>query len=172
MTNPYAPPSANVYDVADTSGSLVPADRGTRLGAAILDGLVIAVLVYLPFFAGFGFMAATSGASSSDDLPVPLLIGGLFACVGFIVWAYFTIRYVTANGQSIAKKWLNIKVVRSDGSPATLGRIFWIRNVANSLIGVVPILGYVYGIVDLLFIFSESRQCLHDKIADTIVVNA
>ena len=34
----------------------------------------------------------------------------------------------------------------------------------------VPLLGILYTIVDALFIFAESRQCLHDKIADTIVV--
>jgi uncharacterized RDD family membrane protein YckC len=63
---------------------------------------------------------------------------------------------------------LGIKVVRTDGSPASVGRIFWLRNVVNGLIGIVPL----YGLVDVLFIFSESRQCLHDKIADTAVVKA
>jgi uncharacterized RDD family membrane protein YckC len=38
----------------------------------------------------------------------------------------------------------------------------------NSLIGIIPL----YTIIDLLFIFGEQRQCLHDKIADTIVVKA
>jgi len=84
------------------------------------------------------------------------------------VWAYFTVIYVKANGQTIAKRWLKIKVVRADGSRASLGRIFWLRNVVNALLGIIPL----YGIIDSLFIFSESRQCLHDKIADTIVVNA
>jgi uncharacterized RDD family membrane protein YckC len=70
------------------------------------------------------------------------------------------------NGQSIAKKLLKIKVVRSDGSRASLGRIFWLRNVVNGLLSIIP----AYGIVDVLFIFGESRQCLHDKIADTIVI--
>jgi uncharacterized RDD family membrane protein YckC len=172
MTNPYAPPSANVYDVSDQTATLVPADRGARLGAAILDGIVIAVLVYLPFLAGFGLTVATTGMGPSSDIPMPLIVGGLLGCVGLVVWAFFTIKYVNENGQSIAKRWLNIKVVRSDGSPASLGRIFWVRNVANSLIGAIPFLGTVYGIVDLLFIFSDSRQCLHDKLADTIVVNA
>ena len=72
------------------------------------------------------------------------------------------------NSQSIAKKLLRIKVVRSDGSPVSLGRYFWLRNVVNMMIGIVPL----YGFVDALFIFGEARQCLHDKIADTIVVNA
>ena len=76
--------------------------------------------------------------------------------------------YVSANRQTIAKKWLSIKVVRADGSRATLGRIFLLRNFLNIALSLIPL----YGIIDSLFIFSESRQCLHDKIADTIVVNA
>ena len=36
------------------------------------------------------------------------------------------------------------------------------------LIGIVPL----YGLVDILFIFADERQCLHDKLADTIVVEA
>jgi len=38
----------------------------------------------------------------------------------------------------------------------------------NSLISIVPL----YGLVDALFIFGESRQCLHDRLADTFVINA
>jgi uncharacterized RDD family membrane protein YckC len=80
----------------------------------------------------------------------------------------FTVKYVSENGQSIAKRMLGIKVVRADGSAITLGRIFWMRNILNTLISFIPL----YGLVDALFIFGESRQCLHDKLADTIVVRA
>jgi uncharacterized RDD family membrane protein YckC len=79
---------------------------------------------------------------------------------------------VAANGQTIAKKLLGIKVVRSDGTRATVGRIFWLRNVVNTLISMIPLIGGLYALVDALFIFTERKQCLHDKIADTIVVNA
>jgi uncharacterized RDD family membrane protein YckC len=95
-------------------------------------------------------------------------IAGLVAFVGFIVWIWFTILYVARNGQTIAKKWLGIKVVRSDGSKASLGRIFWLRNVVNALLGIIPF----YSLIDPLVIFGDARQCVHDKIADTIVVVA
>ena len=76
------------------------------------------------------------------------------------------------NGQTIGKKLLSIKVVRSDGSRASLARIFWLRNIVNAIPGAIPLLGNLYVLADHLFIFGEKRQCLHDKIADTIVVRA
>jgi|SRR5689334_15555594 len=169
MTNPYAPPSAAVSDVADPAAGPTPAGRGVRLAAVIVDGIVVMVAVYLPLIVGFaasGLASAQSGPPAG--LPLEIAVGSGVALLGFVLWAAFTIMYVSANGQTIAKKWLNIKVVRADGSRATLGRIFLLRNFLNIALSLIPL----YGIIDSLFIFSESRQCLHDKIADTIVVNA
>jgi uncharacterized RDD family membrane protein YckC len=161
--NPYAPPRAKVSDVADSSDELEPAGRGIRLGAALLDGLIAVGLVYVPLIMGGLFSGWGTGVP-----PHISPIAGLLAFAGAVVWIWFTILYVARNGQTIAKKWLGIKVVRSDGSKASLGRIFWLRNVVNGLLGIIPL----YGLIDALVIFSDSRQCIHDKIADTIVVVA
>jgi uncharacterized RDD family membrane protein YckC len=160
--NPYAPPRAKVSDVSDASDELELAGRGVRLGAYLLDAVVATALVYLPLILGGGLSALES------DTPHISPIAGLLALAGFVVWIWFTILYVSRNGQTIAKKWLGIKVVRSDGSKASLGRIFWLRNVVNALLGVIPL----YGLIDILLIFSDNRQCIHDKLADTIVVVA
>jgi len=166
MTNPYAPPQAAVLDVADSQTTAILADRGTRLGAAILDGLIFFGMVYLPLFiTGLGAGLAGENRNAAGSA---LAIGLGLTCIGLGVWSWLTIRYVLRNGQSIGKKITGIKVTRTDGSPAALGRIFWLRNVVNGLISIIPL----YGLIDALFIFAESRQCLHDKIADTIVINA
>jgi len=162
MTNPYAPPQAIVEDIVDPVDEFVLADRGTRLGAAILDGVIFAGLVYLPLMLTLGLNSA-AGQNGSETL---VLVGSALAMIGFVVWLGLTIRYVLRNGQSIAKKITGIKVVRRDGSPVNLGRIFWMRNVANGILSFIPL----YGLIEILFIFSESRQCIHDKLADTIVV--
>lgn len=161
--NPYAPPRAKVSDVAEETEDLELAGRAVRLGAAILDGLVIAGLVAVPLM--IGILVSGSNANGTSRFPG---IAILLALIGFIVWAWFTILYVSRNGQTIAKRWLGIKVVRTDGTPASLGRIFWLRNFVNGLLGVIPF----YSWIDPLLIFSDSRQCIHDKIADTIVVVA
>jgi uncharacterized RDD family membrane protein YckC len=166
--NPYAPPRANVYDVNTASGE-VPADRGTRLVAVILDGLIFFAMVYLPLIIGGAVSGAMAGAiGGAMNVAALFGIGSLFALVGLGVWIWLTVKFVNANGQSIAKKMLGIKVVRTDGTAVSLGRLFWLRNFVNGLLGLIPL----YGLVDALLIFGEPRQCIHDKLADTIVIKA
>lgn len=163
MTNPYAPPQAVVQDVIDPAAGMVLADRGTRLGAALLDGLIM-LPIYVPFV-----ISLAVGEDADTGAGPALVAGGVVVMLaGFIAWAWFTVLYVKRNGQTIAKKLLGIKVVRSDGTPISLGRIFWLRNVVNTLLGIIPF----YGFIDMLFIFGEARRCLHDHIADTIVIKA
>jgi uncharacterized RDD family membrane protein YckC len=112
--------------------------------------------------------AGPQAARDNPGFNAIVVAGGVGAILGLTVWAWLTIKYVRANGQSIGKKLVRIKVIRSDGSPVSLGRLFWLRNVVNSLLSLIPL----YGLIDPLFIFGESRQCLHDKIADTVVMKA
>ena len=167
--NRYAPPRASVRDVADPYAAAEPADRVTRLAAAILDSIIVSAMVYLPLLVAVFIGGAAAGASGNSNAIGPtVLIGFALALAGFVAWCWLTIKYVIADGQSIAKKILSIKVVRSDGTPIGLGRIFWLRNVVNGVLAIIPL----YGLIDVLFIFSESRQCVHDKLADTMVVKA
>ena len=163
--NPYAPPRARVHDVAAPKAALVLAERSSRLGAAIVDSLIFAVMVYAPMMIGAAL--GTAGADSDNAAgPVLLLVG--LTLTGFVAWAWLTLRQMKATGQSLAKKRFNIKVVLSDGSPASLGTLIWKRNVLTWLLSVLPL----YGFIEVLFIFGEKRQCLHDRMADTIVVEA
>jgi uncharacterized RDD family membrane protein YckC len=163
MTNPYAPPTSNVYDVEPASLPFERAERQTRLGAAIIDTIIGGLVTYVPLF--------YAGAFSEDPAamdPVRALVGVSAMFIGVIAWGVVSYIFVRANGQSVGKKILGIKVVRSDGSRASVARIFWLRNIVNGLLSIIPI----YGIIDALFIFRSSEQCLHDNLADTIVIKA
>jgi uncharacterized RDD family membrane protein YckC len=114
-------------------------------------------------------VVAAAGAESGNDAAGGMFLGSLvLTLVGFVAWLWLTLKQMNETGQSLAKKYFNIKVVRSDGSPASLGNLIWKRNVLNWLISIIPL----YGFIEVLFIFGEDRQCLHDRIADTIVVEA
>ncbi len=168
-TNPYAPPQATVKDVADPDSLNEPAGRGTRLGAAILDGFIFAAAVYVPLGIGIGLNGRPLVLSPGHLNPAAFFGRGTFLpLLGLIAWSWVTIVFVIRNGQSIAKKLLGIKVVRKDGSPASFARIFLLRNCVNTILAFLPF----YGLVDILLIFGDARQCVHHKIADTIVIKA
>src|SRR5262245_16726285 len=164
MSNPYAPPAAVLEDIPVVTASPNLAERLTRFFSSLVDGIAFAVLVYVPLF--FGIFAGRG----SDDTAMG--IGALGAFLGFLVCLGLTIKFVYDNGQSIGKKLLGIKVVRVDGSRASAARIIFLRNGVVGLIGAIPYIGMIFSFVDALFIFSDDRRCLHDRIADTIVVQA
>lgn len=168
QANPYAPPKAEVRDTVADHGEAELAGRGERFGAAFLDGIIGGIAVAAPLLvaADFNAMAAGNFAGAFNALGLGL------AAIGALALIAVTVYLVKKNGQTIGKKIVGIKVVRSDFSPASLGRIFWLRNVVNGIPGVIPYIGNFYSLVDHLFIFNEQRQCVHDKIADTIVVKA
>jgi len=176
--NAYAPPRSTVADPASgvAEGQFQLADRGTRFGAAVVDGLLLfgtLAPAYVVVFRGM----MTSGKSVTGAVALLTALGhtGLWVTIGgiaFLAVAMTNAVLVHRHGQSIAKRWFGIKVVRKDGSRATLGRIFWLRNFVNGLCGYIPVVGAFYGLVDLLFIFRADRRCCHDFIADTIVVRA
>ena len=163
--NPYAPPRGAVRDMPAEDQEL--AGRLVRLLAAILDGIIASIMIYLPAFvvgAATGAFAQSGDQLGADALTLPIAVG----VIGAVAWAWITLLLVARHGQTMGKRLLEIRVVRSDGSQASLGRIFWLRNVVNALLGIIPL----YSVIDVLLIFGARRQCIHDLIADTIVVRA
>lgn len=173
-SNPYSPPSAQVRDIPPEGGTQL-ASRGVRLGATLLDGLIGGLLIYVPFGIAVGVAGPTSwiGSDGQFNAAAFLSSGALLALLpGTVIYAAIMIWLVARNGQTIGKKLLSIKVVRTSGAKAGLGRIFWLRNVVLAVVGVIPIVGGLVALLDILLIFRESRKCLHDQIADTIVIQA
>jgi len=171
-SNPYAAPAAVVEDMAgDDSADLEArkASRGKRLGAALIDGLVATLWLGL-FFGAFmmRYHARMHG------LPVPQN-SGLLVFLGFVVMlGVLVVNCVMLHrsGQTIGKRALDIAVVRSDGSPIALSRYIFMRMVPIILLSMIPLVGRYMNLVDAVVIFGKDRRCLHDYIADTIVVDA
>lgn len=165
--NPYAPPAA--YDVGSSANDpfdphgLVPAGRGTRLGAAMIDGL-ISMVVLLPIQYATGVF---------DNWPNVHLSGGarvLWGFAGFLAYAFIH-GWFLRDGQTIGKKLLNIQIVGVDtGKPISIAKLLLGRFLPTSILGNLPYVGPFYGLVDALFIFGEDRRCIHDRIAGTRVI--
>jgi uncharacterized RDD family membrane protein YckC len=72
---------------------------------------------------------------------------------------------------SLGKLVFSMRIVRADGSEAEVWRIVFLRWLPVTAIGAIPFLG-VLALVDVLFIFGSARRCVHDYIADTVVIDA
>jgi uncharacterized RDD family membrane protein YckC len=179
--NNYAPPQSVVADIASTDTPFEKATRLSRLGAVLLDFVIFSVPLIPLYWIIFSTMFhAGANARNFPALWVSAMVGaGVFLYVGGLVYLALlvvTIVLVNRNAQTIGKKLMGIKVARTDGSRASLARIFWLRNVVNQLVTMVlllvPFVGGFYPLVDTCMIFGEKRRCCHDYIADTIVIRA
>jgi uncharacterized RDD family membrane protein YckC len=162
QSNVYAPPEARVADVIP-EGELVLATRLSRFAAQFIDGII------------FGGIAIAGGLALGFSILKPdpqNALANQFTFFAFWVLSYLLVNgyFLYRDGQTLGKKAMSIRIVRADGSKAGFARILWMRLAPFWLLGQIPLFGPLLSLADPLFIFRESRKCLHDNIADTVVV--
>ena len=163
--NPYAAPVARVAQPIASTDGFSKSSRGARLGAVLLDSVPIFLVAIVAAIAVPGF-----ASGDGDNTAVMVFIG--IVVLAALAFAIYQLVLLHRYGQTFGKKLVGIKIVRSDGSRAGLGRIFALRYLVPGVIGAIPLLGPLFSLIDPLFIFGEEKRCLHDMIADTIVVDA
>ncbi|ROU06780.1 RDD family protein [Lysobacter enzymogenes] len=165
--NPYQSPQSPL--IAPSGGEQELADRGIRLVAAIIDGVILMVLLVPLMFIG-GYMEAVMQAAQTGQQPYGLQIAwGVGALLLFFAVQYLPL---SQNGQTWGKKVMKIKIVDQDGNKPDLVTLMGKRYLFQNGIGLIPCLGGLISLVDILMIFRQDRRCLHDQIAGTRVVVA
>jgi uncharacterized RDD family membrane protein YckC len=180
--SPYHPPSAPISDLRD--GEFELADRGTRLIAHIVDNIIYTVPMIILLIIGIDFGAIEqflnhSQSGNDSQLAEQLLRESVSGILGLLIGVVYLIILASnlvllyRGGQTIGKFLLSIKIVKTDGSRAGLTRIILLRVILFSFVTLIPFIGQlIYYLIDPLFIFQDSRRCLHDLVAGTIVVKA
>jgi uncharacterized RDD family membrane protein YckC len=163
--NRYAPPQTQVEDIPPMAADGVQlAGRGARLGAVLIDaGLFMAV---------FGVTAVVTPWNVFRE-PEPGQLAATLAANavgGLLLFLLFNGYLLARHGQTVGKRLLGLRIVRPGGERASFARLFGARFLVGWVAASIPGIGALYSLVDGLLIFRESRRCLHDNIADTIVV--
>jgi len=160
----YAPPATHVEDVDAAAGGQVLATRGQRFGAVLIDvGVIIAAMWLISLVTPWNPWNIEEGRS----LWQPVFLD---TALGFALFAVIQGVPLARRGQTIGKLAVGIRIARPDGSAVSLGRLLGLRYGVGYAMTIVPAFGQIYAIVDALLIFRTSRRCLHDQIADTIVL--
>ena len=148
--------------IADTSEPQL-ASRGARLGAVIMDFLVL----------GLCTVPGTIVISVGRNNEVRLWVGIGILLITFLWLIVTQCIFIARDGQSIGKKVARIRIVNvRDGSNPGFLKAYFLRAFAVGLIGAIPYIGWLFAIIDACFIFRDDRRCIHDLIAETKVVQA
>ncbi|MEZ0068415.1 putative RDD family membrane protein YckC [Streptacidiphilus sp. MAP12-20] len=167
--NPYAAqgggggqPYYSAPGPTDTALGMPPlAALGKRLLARIIDYLIL-LIVAVPL----SIIAAVANSHDRQGLSVMAQVVSLFAA-----FLYEGLMLTRAGGQTVGKKVMKIRVANlADGSAPT-EKSGWTRAAVWDL---PAILCCGWQIVDALWCTWDQpyRQCLHDKAAKTVVVDA
>lgn len=166
--NRFTPPKAALAEPNSPGSGLPLAGRGARLGAVMLDGVVNAIIIY--------GIAALMGGAAFSAMRADHGFFGAFAVMGALAPGWIVAMIIQGWmlhtwGGTLGKRALSMRIVRTDGSRAGFVRLFFGRAGFAVVLPLIPVLGYLIALADALCIFRESRQCLHDQVADTVVVN-
>jgi uncharacterized RDD family membrane protein YckC len=144
-----------------TSGSSVAsapkAGWWVRFIALFIDSLIVGI-------PGGIIVGILAGVVGKDATGVIIILYGLFILAEVAYFVYFWSR---PEGQTLGMKMFNIRVVKTDGSPLTVGGaiVRYIGYIVDSIIFGLPI-GYIWAA------FDSNKQAWHDKMAGTYVVKS
>lgn len=120
-----------------------------RLGAAILDGLIIGIPLAIISLILFG----------EGDSWFTNIVSFLYSLLTPVLW----------NGYTIGKKICSIQIKRVDGMPVGIGTML-MRQLVGGLV-----YGITFGIAAIVSAFMvglrEDKRAIHDFIAGTVVVH-
>lgn len=144
------------------------ASRSSRIFALLVDKLVYLPCV-LPMFLGNAIELYSDFGTPLDRMG-QLGFGLTLALVSSIVATQIYLLH--RNGWTIGKRSMGIKIVRRSGERAAVGRLLWRQSLIYVLPAWVPSVGLLFATLDVWSFFRADRRCLHDMLADTVVVRA
>lgn len=137
------------------------ASKGRRLGAFLIDGVLLTLATVL---LGSVLFALAFGADSDEASVAIFVIGGLAGLA--LLFAYKFVLELTPWRATFGKKILGIRIVAADGTEAGAGAIIGreLLYVVFSSISVVNLIFFIMLAVD------EDARGWHDHLASTKVV--
>ena len=128
-----------------------------RFVALFIDGLIVGI-------PGGIIVTLLVALVGKDATGVIIVLYGLFILAEVAYFVYFWSR---PNGQTLGMKMFNLRVVKTDGSPLTVGGaiVRYVGYIVDSIIFGLPI-GYLWAA------FDKDKQAWHDKMAGTYVIKS
>ncbi|MEN0039421.1 MAG: RDD family protein [Cellvibrio sp.] len=161
--NVYSTPQSQLVDQVAV-GDAPLASRWARLGASIIDSIIMMVILLPVMYLTGGFDGVMEGVQPGFVYTLGMGV------LGLVVFFVINYRFLIATGQTVGKKVLEIKIVDLNGNVPVFQPQLLIRYAVYMLPGQIPVVGQLFSLVNILFIFGKEKRCVHDILAKTKVV--
>ena len=132
----------------------------SRLAAVIID-MLIGIVVTAPFWI-IALVTSDDGEVSAGLIAASIVVGIIFFIIQMVL--------LGARGQTIGKIAMKVRIVdvQTGGHPGW-PRLVLLRAIVNGILTGIPLLGFIYFLVDSLFIFRADHRTIHDLYSGTRV---
>jgi uncharacterized RDD family membrane protein YckC len=147
----------------------------SRVGAALIDGLIIGVGALL-IVALFGSVFSIGFFASEETGVVSLVVGLMlsFLAIAIISLLYAPLMMARTNGKTLGRMAMGIRVVRANGEVMTFGWAMLREVAVKALLFGMILSSITMGLawlIDVLWpLWDDENRALHDFIVDTRVV--
>jgi len=128
---------------------------GRRFSAKFIDGLIVGVVNAVIS----AFLGAALASAGKIVVQVVVQLVGISLTLAYLVY------FIRKNDATPGKKAMGLRLLRADGSKLSKRRIIG-RHFAEYLSSLTLLIGYLMAAFD-----KEQRRALHDRIADTRVID-
>lgn len=133
-----------------------------RLGAYLIDGIVLTIIGWIIGFVLALILVAIAGAAEATE-QATIAVTVVVWLISIAVSIAYYVCFWQWRGQTPGKMALGIKIIRTDGSPVTWSTAF-IRYLGYIVSTIILLIGFIW------IAFDGRKQGIHDKIADTYVI--
>ena len=176
VSEPSEPTDATGGDETQVGRALpgrgrVLASRGVRLGAFLLDQLIVGFSAALLVFV-LGMDEELMRVVTGEEPPPGSLLVRIFI-VQIGVHLALNGYLLGSRGQTIGKMLVGIRIVDANsGALVPLPKLYGVRELLPKAIFALPTVGPLMMLADALFIFGDARRCVHDYLCGTVVEEA
>lgn len=160
----------NVYEAPQSDirvgegGENTLASRWARLGASLLDTIILMIILVPALFLQGFYEKVFDGIEPSM---MDSIIAGL---LGIVIFFVINLNFIMKSGQTIGKKIVGIKMVDINNDEVNLTKNIIPRYAVYFLPAQIPLVGSVFSLINILFIFGAEKRCVHDFAGRTKVV--
>ena len=174
-TNPYQTPQHKHVEIPVAKLDMPLASLWHRFAGSIIDTLILLPVFFavsIPMLFLYAMMFSPNYFETTETSFEESIAESLVSLISFLVSFLLLNGYVlSSRQQTLGKALMKTKIVGETTEDVTFTRLFLMRYLLIWIVSMIPFVGGIFSLINVVSIFGEQRKCLHDYLARTRVVS-